>query len=306
MPIIEMDYIWLNGRLVPWKDAKIHVLTHALHYGSGVFEGIRCYDTSEGPAVFRLDDHLKRLWNSAAAFFMKIPYTIGELHEAVVSLIRANKLHECYIRPIAYFGYSEMGLNPTGNPVEVAIAAWPWGAYLGDKAMSKGARAKISSYRRIPPFSLPPGAKSTGQYLNSILAKLEALRNGCDEAIMLDSRGFVAEGPGENIFIVKDGVLYTPSAKAGILLGITRDSVIKMANDLGYHVREDDVTVDMLLAADEAFFTGTATEVAPICEVDGKRVGKGIPGSITVTIQKLYKDVTKGLKKEYDHWLTHI
>ncbi len=305
MPITETKYIWLNGELVAWGDAKVHILTHALHYGSGVFEGIRCYKTDRGPAVFRLDDHLQRLCNSAAAYHMKIPYTKSELHNAVVSLIKVNDLHECYIRPIAYFGYMEMGLNPVGCPVHVAVATWPWGAYLGE-ATSKGVKAKISSYRRIPKNALPPGAKSTGQYLNSILAKLEALRNGYDEAIMLDSRGFVAEGPGENIFIVKDGVLYTPSAEAEILLGITRDSLMRIAQDMGCDVREVDVSVEMLRAADEAFFSGTAAEVAPICKVDGRKIGEGNPGPVTVKLQKEYKDVVKGLRREYEHWLTWV
>ncbi len=306
MPIQESKYIWMNGKYVPWKEAKIHVLTHSLHYGSGVFEGIRCYNTVKGPAIFRLEDHLKRLYKSAKTCFMDIPYSLEELSEATKKLVKLNELKECYIRPIVYRGYGEMGLNPTGSPVEVVIATWTWGAYLGEESLKKGVKAKISSYTRIASSALPSGVKITGSYINSVFAKMEALQSGYDEAIMLDSRGFVAEGPGENIFIVKDSILYTPSEHAEILLGITRDSIIKIAEDFEIKVKEVDISKEMLYEADEAFFTGTAVEVVPICEIDGKKIGDGKPGVVTLKLQKEYLDITRGKKSEYQNWLTYV
>ena len=304
MPIKEVDKIWMNGKLVDWKDAKIHVLTHALHYGSGVFEGIRCYKTDRGPAVFRLKEHMKRLENSAKMYMKKIPYSVDELCKATKDLIKANKLDACYIRPIAYRGYGEMGLNPTNAKVDVAIAVWPWGTYLGEEGLKNGIRAKISSFQRISPNILPSGAKASGQYINSILAKLEVLDVGYDEAIMLDSRGFVSEGPGENLFMVKDGVIYTPPEHASILAGITRDAVMKMARDMGYEVKETDITRGMLYLADEAFFTGTAAELTPIREIDGRKIGK--PGPITKKLQEKFFDTVKGKAKEYEDWLDYV
>ena len=304
MPISEVEKIWMNGSLVNWKDAKIHVLTHALHYGSGVFEGIRCYKTAKGPAVFRLREHMDRLEDSAKIYMKSIQYTTEQLCEATKQLIKANKLEECYIRPIIYRGYGEMGLDPTKSKVDVAIAAWVWGAYLGEEGLKNGIRAKISSFQRISPNILPSSAKATGQYINSILAKLEATDVGYDEAIMLDSRGFISEGPGENIFMVKDGVICTPPEHASILMGITRDSVMKIAADMGYKVKEMDLTRGNLYLADEAFFTGTAAEITPIRNVDGREIGK--PGPVTKKIQAKYFNAVHGKDKTYEDWLDYI
>ncbi|MEM4662566.1 MAG: branched-chain amino acid transaminase [Candidatus Diapherotrites archaeon] len=304
MPIVEAKKIWFNGKLVNWHDAKVHVLTHALHYGSGVFEGIRCYNTHKGPAIFRLKDHVKRLFCSAKIYSMKINFTQEQIIKAIKETVVANEFKECYIRPIVYRGYGEMGLNPLNCPVETAICCWPWGTYLGKDALKNGIKAKISSFQRIACNAFPPNAKTTGQYLNSILAKIEAIRCGCEEAIMLDSRGFISEGTGENIFIVKDSVIYTPPIHASILPGITRDTIIKFAKDLAYEVVEEDITRGMLYAADEAFVTGTAAEVTPIREVDGIQLGE--PGKITKTLQKNYFDIVHGRKRRYYKWLDFV
>ncbi len=304
MPIQEVSKIWMNGKLVDWKDAKVHILIHALHYGSGVFEGIRCYNTVNGPAVFRLMEHIERLLNSAKIYKMKIPYSTDELCNAVKDVIKANNLNECYIRPIAYRGYGEMGLNPLNNPVDVSIAVWPWGTYLGEDGLKNGIRTMISSFQRISPNILPSSAKATGQYINSILAKMEAIDAGYDEAIMLDFRGFVSEGPGENLFIVKNGKIYTPPEHASILPGITRDSIITIANDLGYDVNEIDITRGMLYTADEAFFTGTAAELTPIQEIDGRKIKK--PWTITRKLQDIFFSTVKGEYKKYDYWLDYL
>ena len=301
MPIQEVDKIWMNGELVDWKEAKIHVLTHALHYGSAVFEGIRCYKTPDGPAVFRLKEHISRLFDSAKIYFMELPYSPEELRTATKEMIKANGLEECYIRPIAFRGYGEMGLNPLQAPIDVAIAAWPWGTYLGEEGLKNGIRAKISTFQRISPNILPPMAKATGQYLNSIMAKIEATSMGFDEAILLDYRGFVSEGPGENIFIVKDGIIYTPPLHASILKGITRDSIMKIADDMGRRVVETDITRASLYLADEAFFTGTAAELTPIREIDGHDIGK--PGETTKKIQDKFFEITRGKDKNYKEWL---
>ncbi|MEE9565054.1 MAG: branched-chain-amino-acid transaminase [Candidatus Hydrothermarchaeaceae archaeon] len=304
MPIQEVDKIWMNGELVDWKEAKIHVLTHALHYGSAVFEGIRCYKTPDGPAVFRLKEHISRLFDSAKIYFMELPYSPEELRTATKEMIKANGLEECYIRPIAFRGYGEMGLDPFQAPIDVAIAAWPWGTYLGEEGLKNGIRAKISTFQRISPNILPPMAKATGQYLNSIMAKIEATSMGFDEAILLDYRGFVSEGPGENIFIVKDGIIYTPPLYASILKGITRDSIMKIANDMGRRVVETDITRASLYLADEAFFTGTAAELTPIREIDGHDIGK--PGEITKKIQDKFFEITRGKDKNYKEWLDFV
>lgn len=304
MPIPEVDWIWLNGEFVPWKEARIHVLTHALHYGSGIFEGIRAYATRRGTAVFRLTNHLERLVQSAKIYRMDIPYSVEELATATRELIKKNGLESCYIRPIAYRGYGEMGLFPLKCPVEVAIAVWPWGAYLGDEGIKHGIRAHISSFRRIDPNALPPAAKATGQYINSILAKLEAVEAGYDEAILLDSRGFVSEGSGENIFIVEKGALITPPIEASILEGITRDSVMTLARANGIEVREENIVRSQLYLADEAFFTGTAAEVVPIREIDGRILGE--PGPVTRKIQQLFYDVVSGNHSEYKAWLEYV
>lgn len=299
----EVSKIWFDGRLVDWKDANVHVLTHALHYGSGVFEGIRCYNTVKGPAVFRLREHLERLFESAKMYHMSIPYSVDDLIKAVKEVIKINGLKECYIRPIVFRGYKEMGLNPMPCPVRVVIAVWPWGAYLGDAAI-KGVRAKVSSFSRITPNSLPSQAKATGQYINSILATLDAKNAGCDEAIMLDYRGFVSEGPGENLFLVKDGVLLTPPSHASILKGLTRDAVINLAKKKGLEVVEKDITKAELYTADELFMTGTAAEVAPIRSVDGYDVP--CPGSITKKLRDAFFEVVKGNNKEFEKWLDYV
>jgi len=304
MPIAEAKKIWHNGKLVDWHEAKVHVLTHALHYGSGVFEGIRCYETAKGPAVFRLRDHIKRLFYSAKIYFMQIKYSEDELCNAVKETIRINNLRACYIRPIVYRGYGEMGLNPLKCPVEVAICCWPWGTYLGEDALKNGVRVKISSFQRISCNACPPNAKATGQYINSILAKVEAINCGYEEAVLLDSRGMVSECTGENIFIVKNGALYTPPQHAAILPGITRASIIEIARELKYEVHEVDITRGMIYSCDEAFITGTAAEVVPIREIDGITIGQ--PGPITKKLQGTFFDIVKGKNKRYLKWLDFV
>jgi len=293
------EKIWMNGELVDWDDAKIHVGTHGLHYGSGVFEGIRCYETPGGPAVFRLGDHLQRLQNSARLLHMSLPYTIDEIRAASMELIVRNGLASCYLRPIAFYGYGELGVSAAGNPVDVVIMSWPWGAYLGEEGMRTGIRAKISSWQRVGPNVIPHVAKATGIYLNSMLAVTEANRAGYDEAIMLTAEGFVADGSGENVFIVKDGVLYTPDLSTGILPGITRDTVIQIAQDLGYTVVAKNLIRSDLHLADEVFMCGTAAEVTPIREVDDVEIGVG---SITLEIQKAYLETVKGESDRWAHW----
>lgn len=304
MPIKEVEKIWLNGKLVDWKDAKIHVLTHALHYGSGVFEGIRCYKAEKGPAVFRLREHMERLEDSASIYLKTVPYSVEELCKATKELVKANKLSSCYIRPIVFRGYGEMGLNPLKAKVDVAIAAWEWGTYLGEEGMKNGIKAKISSIQRIAPNTLPSQAKATGQYINSILAKIEALDSGCEEAIMLDNRGFISEGPGENLFMVKKGIIYTPPEHASILTGITRDSVMEIACGLGYTIKETDITRGTLYLADEVFFTGTAAEITPVREIDGRTIGR--PGPVTKKIQEKFFEIVKGQDIKYENWLDYI
>jgi branched-chain amino acid aminotransferase len=301
----ELEWIWVNGELVKWQEAKIHVLTHALHYGTAVFEGIRCYKTSRGPAVFRLDEHIQRLFDSAHIIKMCLPYSKEEVKEATLAVIRANQVEECYIRPIAFRGYGEMGVDPTRCAVYFAIAVWCWGAYRGEKALREGVRAKVSSYVRNFINSSSLRAKVSGNYLNSALAKMEAKELGYDEAILLDVHGFVSEGSGENIFYVKNGILYTPHPYS-ILLGITRDSVIQIAERLGIVVRETLVTRDDLYLADEAFFTGTAAEITPIVEVDGRTVGSGKPGDVTRRLQDVFFRVVRGEEPGYESWLSYV
>ena len=302
----EVEWIWMDGKLVPWKEAKVHVLTHALHYGTAVFEGIRCYKTERGPAVFRLIDHMKRFFDRAKICMIKIPYSLEELVEAVKETIRANKLEECYIRPLAYVGYGEMGLYSLGNPVGVAIAVWPWGAYLGEEGLVKGIRCMVSSWRKLHSQFVPPQAKASANYLNAVLAKLEALSMGYEEAILLNLDGYVSEGSGENIFVVKDGVIYTPPPEACMLMGITRDSVIKLARDMGYTVVERNILREELYIADEVFLTGTAAEVTPVREIDGRVIGEGRRGPITEAIQKKFFDVVHGREEAYYHWLDFV
>lgn len=297
--------IWLNGELVDWEKATTHILTHTLHYGLGIFEGIRCYKTDQGPAVFRLQEHIDRLYDSAKITRIPIPYRPEELIEATFDLIRVNDLEECYIRPLAFLGYGRMGLNPIGLPVSVAVAVWPWGAYLGEEGLTKGIRAKISSFTRHHPNVMMTKAKVCGNYANSQLAKAEAIENGYDEAIMLDPWGNVAEGTGENIFIVRRGELKTPPLTA-ILEGITRDSVIELARTMGVGLREEAFSRDELYAADEAFFTGTAAEITPIREVDGRTIGSGKPGHVTTKLQQSFFDVVTGRDPAHEHWLTYV
>jgi len=306
MSLTPTKYIWMDGKLVPWKKAKVHVLTHTLHYGLGVFEGIRCYRTPKGPAVFRLKDHMKRLENSAKTVGIRMPYTVKELMEATKLTIRANRIEECYIRPIVFYGYGVMGLNPAGAPVNVAIAVWPWGTYLGEEGLERGVRVKMSPWVRIHPRILPPHAKLVANYANSILAKVDALESGYDEAILLNAEGYVAEGPGENVFIVKRGILITPPPSAGALPGITRDSIIRIGKDLGIKTVERDFRPEEIYRADEAFFTGTAAEVTPIREVNGRRVGSGKRGPVTEKLQRIFFNVVRGMEPKYGFWLDHV
>lgn len=306
MSLTPTKYIWMNGKLVPWKKATVHVLTHTLHYGMGVFEGIRCYRTPKGPAVFRLKEHVKRLENSAKLVGMKIPYSEENIISAIKNTIRANDIEECYIRPIAFYGYGVMGLNPEGAPVNFAVAVWPWGTYLGEEGLEKGVRAKISPWIRIHPKILPPHAKLVANYANSILAKVDALSSGYDEAILLNVEGYVAEGPGENLFIVKKNKLITPPTSAGALSGITRDSVMKIAHDEKIEVMERDFKPDEIYDADEAFFTGTAAEVTPIREVNGRKIGSGNRGPITERIQRIFFNAVRGREKRYERWLDYV
>lgn len=303
--INKTEKIWMDGKLVPWDEAKVHVLTHSLHYGLAVFEGIRCYLTEEGPAIFRLDEHVQRLIKSASIFMLEIPYSEEELKRAIIETVKVNGVQECYIRPIAYLGYGAMGLYPKGNPVNVAIAVWPWGSYLGDEGLKNGIRIKVSSYIRGHVNSFMARAKVSGYYVNSQLAKREAIMNGYDEALLLDADGYVSEGSGENIFIVRRGILKT-TPLTSILEGITRDSIITIARDEGIKVLEERFTRDELYIADEAFFTGTAAEVTPIREVDGRRIGSGRPGEITRKLQNLFFDTVKGKNRKYRHWLTFV
>jgi len=299
----QADLIWHNGDLVAWEDAKVHVLTHGLHYGTGVFEGERAYDTQQGPAIFRHIDHLERLFKSAELYYMPIPYTLEELRAATHELIAANELRECYIRPIVYRGYGSMGLYPLDCNVEVSIAAWSWGAYLGEEGKQQGIRAKVSSWRRIPHDALIPHAKASGQYLNSVLAKIEATKAGYQEAILLDSRGFVCEGSGENIYVARDGVIATPPQTAGILDGISRKSVIQIARDLGYEVVERDLARAELYLADEVFLSGTAAELVPVREIDDHQIGGGRPGPVTREVQRVFDDALHGRDPRYADWL---
>jgi branched-chain amino acid aminotransferase len=295
------DLIWMNGEFVAWEDAKVHVLTHALHYGTGVFEGERCYDTARGPAIFRHDEHLERLERSAKLYYMDMPYSREQLREATHELIARNGLRSCYIRPLVYRGHGPMGLNPLDNPVEATIAVWEWGAYLGEEGKRNGIRARVSSWRRISPDSLVPMAKASGQYLNSVLAKIEATKSGYEEAILLDDKGYVCEGTGENIYVVRDGVIATPAVSNAILWGINRMSIIEIAKDLGYEVVQRDIARAELTLADEVFLSGTAAELTPVREIDDIEIGP--PGPITREIQGVFEDALHGRSERYAHWL---
>ncbi len=300
------DLIWHNGELVAWEDAKIHVLTHGLHYGTGVFEGERAYETTRGTAIFRHHDHLVRLFRSAELYYMPIPYTLDEIRTATHELVAANELRECYIRPIVYRSYGQMGLYPLDCEVSVSIAAWPWGAYLGEDGKLQGIRAKVSSWRRISGDSLIPHSKASGQYLNSVLAKIEASKAGYQEAILLDSRGFVCEGTGENIYLVRDGQIFTPPQFAGILDGINRSAILTIARDLGYEVIERDLARAELTLADEVFLSGTAAELVPVREIDDHQIGEGTPGPVTRELQRVHDDALHGRDPRYVDWLDVI
>jgi branched-chain amino acid aminotransferase len=297
----KSDWIWMNGEFVAWEDAQVHVLSHGLHYGTGVFEGIRCYETERGPAVFRHRDHLERLAKSAELYYLPLEHSVEEIREATHELIRRNGLRSCYIRPLAFRGYGEMGLYAQSAPVDVIVAVWPWGAYLGEEGKRSGVRAKVSSWRRISPNGLIPMAKASGQYLNSILAKTEAAQSGYDEAILLDDNGVVCEGSGENVFLVRDGQLVTPGYTSSILGGVSRKSIIQIATDLGYTVVERDVARAELYVAEEVFLCGTAAELVPVREIDGHEIGA--PGEITAVIQSKFEDALHGRAQEYLEWL---
>ena len=299
----QADLIWQNGELVAWEDAKVHVLTHGLHYGTGVFEGVRAYDTELGPAIFRHRDHIDRLFTSAEFFYMEIPFSKEEIRQATHDLLRANGLRECYIRPIAFRGYGTMGLNPLGAKVEVAIAAWPWGAYLGEDSKINGIRAKVASWRRMSADSLIPQAKASGQYLNSILAKLESLKAGYDETIMLDDHGFVSEGSGENIFVIRNGKLLTPPQAAAILDGITRSAIMQIAADHDLELIERNIARAELYVADEVFLTGTAAELVPVTEIDDHTIGEGKRGPITALLGDTFENALRGRDSRYTDWL---
>jgi branched-chain amino acid aminotransferase len=303
--MVKADTIWMDGKLVKWDDAKVHVLTHTLHYGLGVFEGIRCYDTPKGPAIFRLEEHVSRLLKSAYIFLMDIPYSEEEISKAIKDTVKANNFRECYIRPIAYIGTGAMGLYPKDNPVSLTVAAWPWGAYLGEDGIKKGIRVKTSSYVRAHVNSNMTRGKVCGYYVNSQLAKKEAIQCGYDEALLLDADGYVSEGSGENVFIVRNGVLKT-TPLTSILEGITRESILTIAGDKGIPVSEERFTRDELYIADEAFFTGTAAEITPIRELDGRSIGEGKPGPVTQTLQSTFFDAVSGKNSEYDSWLTYV
>jgi branched-chain amino acid aminotransferase len=298
------DLIWLNGEFVAWEDAKVHVLTHCLHYGTGVFEGVRAYETDSGPAIFRHKEHLDRLEASAKLYYMDLPFSKEQLREVTHELINRNGFKSCYIRPLVYRGYGPMGLNPLDNPVEAMIAVWEWGAYLGEEGKRNGVRARFSSYRRISGESLIPHSKASGQYLNSVLAKIESLKSGYDEAILLDDKGYVCEGTGENIFVVRDDVIYTPPQAAAILDGINRKSVIQIARDLGFELVERNLARAELALADEVFLTGTAAELTPLREIDDIEIGP--PGPVTRQIQQVFEDALCGRAPQYEEWLDRV
>jgi branched-chain amino acid aminotransferase len=306
MSMADRDgYIWMDGKLVDWRDAKIHVLTHTLHYGMGIFEGVRAYKTTSGTAIFRLAEHTRRFFNSAHIFQMKLPYDVDTIAAAQREVVRANKLESCYLRPIAWIGSEKLGVSPRGNTIHVAVAAWPWGAYLGEDGLAKGIRVKTSSFTRHHVNSSLVRAKASGYYVNSILANQEVTVHGYDEALLLDTEGYVSEGAGENVFIVRNGTLYTPDL-ASCLDGITRNSIIEMARDQGITVVEKRITRDEMYCADEAFFTGTAAEVTPIRELDDRQIGSGRRGPVTEKLQSLFFDVVGGKSDKYSRWLTAV
>ena len=306
MSMADRDgWIWYDGKLVPWREANTHVLTHSLHYGLSIFEGVRAYNTVDGPAVFRLREHTERLFNSARVYMMNIPFTQAQINDAHREVIRANKLDSGYLRPIVFYGSEKLGISPKGNQVHVAIAAWPWGAYLGEEGLKRGIRVKTSSFQRHHINVSMVRTKTGGNYVNSILANMEAINAGYDEALLLDTQGFVAEGAGENLFIVRDGKVFEPNMVSG-LIGITRRTVIDLAAELGYTVTQMPMTRDDVYLADEAFFTGTAAEVTPIRELDGRAIGAGSRGPVTEKIQSMFFDAVNGRVPKFKHWLTPV
>lgn len=305
MPVKKAKKIWMNGKLVNWDDAKIHVLAHVIHYGSSWFEGIRCYETKKGSAIFQLRPHIERLYDSTKIYHTQIPYTVEELEKAILKLIKVNGLKSCYIRPVVYRGYGEMGVNPLRNPVEVAIAVWEWNAYLGDESIESGIKAGVSSWQRLAPNTLPTMAKAGGNYLSSQLIKIEALENGFAEGIALDAYGNVSEGSGENIFIIKNGKVYTPPISDSILPGITRASVIQLLKDAGTEVIETTVPRELLMIANEVFMTGTAAEITPVCFINHQLVDSGKPGKTTRLVQEKYFDIIRNGNDPYG-WLTFV
>lgn len=306
MSLSDCKFVWKNGTILPWELATLHVSSHGLHYGTGAFEGIRCYNTTEGPAVFRLGAHLDRWFASAKLYAMEWRYTRQDLVRAVLQVVGANEFSNCYIRPIAFYGSHSLSLNPQGCPVEVVILAWPWETYLGNEALECGIHATLSTWRKFPSAAMPATAKACGQYLNSVLATREAAEGGFDEAILLDDRGDLTEGPGENLFLVRGGHLYTNDEQSSILPGITRDSVIRLAKDLGFSVHIQQLQLDDLITADEAFFTGTAAEVTPIAAVDHQQIGEGTRGPVTTAIQQAFLSVVYGHNPRYLDWLTFV
>jgi branched-chain amino acid aminotransferase len=304
---MDVDTIWQDGDFVDWDDATVHVLTHALHYGTGIFEGVRCYDTENGPAIFRWDEHLERFYQSAKPYDMEIPFSRTELTEATLELLRREELRSCYIRPVAFYGYGSLGVSPKENPVDTAIAAWPWGTYLGEEALERGVDVMISSWRKYASSQVPTNAKTTGLYVNSLLAGEEARRNGYTEAIVLNKEGQVAEGPGENVFLVRDGEIYTPGLSQSILDGVTRNTVIELARERDYTVH-DQATISLgeLNTADELFFTGTAAEVTPIRKVDNVVVGDGSRGPVTEELQQAFFDLVERRTDAHEEWFTYV
>jgi len=305
MPVKKTEKIWMNGAFVNWDDAQIHVLSHVVHYGTSWFEGIRCYDTAKGPAIFRLDRHIRRLFDSMKIYRTEVPYTEEQITQACLDTIRANKMRACYIRPVVYRGYGDVGVNPLPCPVDVAIAVWEWGSYLGPEALNEGIDVCISTFNRPAPNTLPQMAKAGGNYILSQLMKVEAIQGGFKEAIALGVNGMISEGSGENVFVVRDGVIYTPWVASSLLPGITRASVVQLAEEGGYRVREVDIPREMVYVADEMFFTGTAAEVTPIRSVDRCKVGSGKPGPVTMKLQKSFFDVVKNGNDPHN-WLTYV
>jgi branched-chain amino acid aminotransferase len=306
MAIKKADKIWANGKYINWDDAKIHVLSHVVHYGTCIFEGERCYKTKDGPAIFRLQDHTKRFFNSSKIYRMEIPFSQEEISQAIIETIRINRLQEAYIRPIVFRGYDSLGVNPFNCPVEVYIAVWEWGAYLGEEALSQGVDVKVSSWNRIAPNTLPALSKAGANYMNSQLIKIEAMLDGYAEGIALDTSGFVSEGSGENIFLIRNQKIYTPPLSSSVLEGITRDTIMTLAKDMGYSLIEDNIPRELLYLADELFFSGSAAEITPIRSVDKIKIGAGKRGPITEELQKEFFGIVSGKKKDKYEWLTYI